>query len=126
MSINATLLTAQTMTEHRATWYVWAGGQKMRRTGNERGPGWGYDVTCSCGAWASHTGGATRGSVERDLFDHRWSAQCDAEVRDAFPCRGCGAAAGAWCTDGPGRPSRGTLLHLERYEDNIAARKDQD
>jgi hypothetical protein len=112
-----TLIKPSIMAEHRATWYTWAGGQKQRRTGRERGPGWGYDVTCSCGRFETRTGGATRGSVELDLWDHRWSVQCSTETRDELACRGCGAPAGTWCTDGPRQPDRGTLLHIERYED---------
>lgn len=55
--------------EHKATWFVWAGGEKMRRTSSMRGM-WGYDVTCSCG-WESRTGGATERSVREALRRHR-------------------------------------------------------
>ena len=71
------MLTAETLAAHKATWYVWSGGQKMRRQATMRGT-WGYDVECSCGS-GSHTGGATRGTVEDWLFDHRFSAQVEAE-----------------------------------------------
>jgi hypothetical protein len=73
------LITPATMQAHRATWYVWANGVRFRHRSSMRGT-WGWDVTCSCG-WESRTGGATRGSVENDLFDHRYGAQCAAEVR---------------------------------------------
>lgn len=55
----------------RITWWVWAGGEKMRHTANMRGT-WGYDASCSCG-WESRTGGATRGSVQRDVDDHKYN-----------------------------------------------------
>jgi hypothetical protein len=76
MSLTQMMIRPETLAEHRATWFVWAGGQKMRRTSSMRGL-WGYDVTCSCG-WDSKTGGATRSSVEDALFDHRMDAQVDA------------------------------------------------
>lgn len=76
MSLND-MLTAETLAAHRATWYVWSGGQKMRRQASMRGT-WGHDVACSCG-WESRTGGATRGSVESDLWDHRYEAQVEAQ-----------------------------------------------
>ena len=72
------LITPETMAAHRATWFVWAGGQKMRREATMRGT-WGYDVTCSCG-WESRTGGATRRSVEDMLWDHRYDAQSDTRL----------------------------------------------
>jgi hypothetical protein len=39
---------------------------------------WGWDVECSCG-WKTSTGGATRASVEFDLWSHRWQAEQDAQ-----------------------------------------------
>jgi hypothetical protein len=38
---------------------------------------WGYDVECSCGQYASKTGGGLRRYVEELLWDHRWSVQCE-------------------------------------------------
>ena len=77
------LLTPETMREHRARWFVYAGGghtgttrQKIPHTAAMRGFWPGYDVTCSCG-WESRTGGATRNSVESDLWDHRHAEQCE-------------------------------------------------
>lgn len=68
------LVTDETMREHRATWWVYAGRERIRRTARMRGT-WGYDVTCSCG-WDSSTGGGTRNYVQDKLDDHRWDAQC--------------------------------------------------
>ena len=73
---------------HRITWWVWAYGadgqrpQKLRHTSKMRGA-WGYDATCSCGNWESRTGGATRTSVERDVWDHMYDVATDAQ-RDAL------------------------------------------
>jgi hypothetical protein len=77
------LLTPETKVAHRGAWFVWAGGQRMRHQATMRGT-WGWDVECSCGEWASKTGGATRHSVESDFWDHRFSAQC-AAARDGAP-----------------------------------------
>jgi hypothetical protein len=70
------LITPDTRREHRPRWFVYAGpyGEKIPHTAEMRGQGIGWDVTCSSG-WESHTGGATRGSVESDLWDHRYAAQ---------------------------------------------------
>ena len=57
------------MTGHRATWWVYAGTERIRHTAAMRGS-WGYDVTCSCG-WDSKTGGALRRYVAGKLEDHR-------------------------------------------------------
>lgn len=73
------LLTPETKKAHRGIWYVWSGGQKLRHAAAMRGHWPGWDVECSCGLWASHTGGATRATVESDFWDHRYSAQCTAE-----------------------------------------------
>lgn len=69
------ILTAETKAAHRGTWYVWGGSERLRHQARMRGT-WGWDVECSCGEWASKTGGATRVSVEKVFWDHRWSAQC--------------------------------------------------
>lgn len=66
---------------HRATWWVWAGDEKIRYTATMRGQ-WGFDVSCSCG-WESRTGGATRRSVREYLDDHRADAQAAAETPTA-------------------------------------------
>jgi hypothetical protein len=66
-------LKPETKKAHRATWYVWAGDEKIRATSTMRGT-WGWDATCTCG-WESHTGGATRGSVEDALYEHRSDAE---------------------------------------------------
>lgn len=71
------MITDETLRAHRATWWVYAGRDRIRHTAAMRGT-WGYDVTCSCG-WETRTGGATRRSVSDDLWAHRFSAQVEAE-----------------------------------------------
>jgi len=71
--------TAETLREHRARWFVYAGGYgqplvKIPHQASMRGTWPGYDVECSCG-WDSRTGGATRGSVADDLARHRADAE---------------------------------------------------
>lgn len=56
-------------TKHRIRWYVYAGRERIPRTSNMRGT-WGYDVECSCG-WQTLTGGATRRSIELDVWLHK-------------------------------------------------------
>lgn len=75
-------LSPETKKAHRATWYSWASGEKMRATATMRGT-WGWDAVCSCGRWESHTGGATRGTVEDALYDHRREAEHAAEILEA-------------------------------------------
>ena len=70
------LLRPEIKAAHKATWFVYAGGEKIRYQSTMRGT-WGYDVECSCGEYKSNTGGGTRRSVEEDLWDHRWAAQCE-------------------------------------------------
>jgi hypothetical protein len=70
----------EVMKAHRASWYVYAwNGQgqyeRLRHAAVMRG-GWGWDVECSCG-WQTRTGGATRRSVEQDLWFHRWEVTND-------------------------------------------------
>ena len=84
MSLSKLMLTAETMREHRARWFVYTGGgayggtrERIPWQSTMRGTWPGYDVVCSCG-WESRTGGATRRSVEDELFDHRLGAQADA------------------------------------------------
>lgn len=57
------------MSDHRISWYVWAGGVKMRHTSRMRGT-WGYDAECSCG-WKTRTGGATRRYVAGEVWYHK-------------------------------------------------------
>jgi hypothetical protein len=81
-SISRLMLSPETLQAHRARWFVYAGGwgtptEKIPHTATMRGTWAGYDVACSCG-WESHTGGATRTSVEDDLFMHRLEAQAAA------------------------------------------------
>jgi hypothetical protein len=75
--MTASPISPETMREHRARWFVYAGREKIRHTATMRGQ-WGYDVECSCG-WKTRTGGGVRSYVEDELFAHRFSAQCDAE-----------------------------------------------
>jgi len=114
MSLTQSMIRPEILAAHRATWFVWAGGVRMRRTSKMMGT-WGHDVTCSCG-WDSKTGGATRLSVEDALFDHRLSEQTDADAL-ALGCTKCGAEPGARCTDPWSRSVRQLdYLHPERYQ----------
>jgi hypothetical protein len=58
--------------EHRVTWWVYAGTERIRRTATMRGL-WAYDVTCSCG-WDSKTGGCVRSYMTQAVADHKWEA----------------------------------------------------
>lgn len=83
------LITGQTMREHRARWYVYAGGhgtplEKTPHAATMRGHWPGFDVTCSCG-WESRTGGATRRSVADMLDDHRLDAQAARALTEERP-----------------------------------------
>jgi hypothetical protein len=60
----------ETMQAHRATWFVYAGDEKIRHNAQMRGQ-WGYDVTCSCG-WESRTGGGLKRYVSDQLWQHRF------------------------------------------------------
>lgn len=57
------------MTEHKIRWWVWAGNERIPRNAQMRGQ-WGYDATCSCG-WDTHTGGAVRSYVEKEIYFHK-------------------------------------------------------
>ncbi len=59
--------------KHRMRWFVWAEGVRMPRTAMMRGT-WGYDVECSCGEFATNTGGATLGHIRSEIWHHKWSA----------------------------------------------------
>lgn len=59
-----------TVKGHTITWWVYAGSERIRKTKEMRGA-WGHDATCSCG-WGSNTGGATSGSVARDVREHKY------------------------------------------------------
>jgi hypothetical protein len=98
-------ITAETKREHRARWFVYAGGngaplEKIRWQSTMRGHWPGYDAECSCG-WASKTGGATKASVEDALWDHRFGAQSEqahipmaspgARTEGGLRCEGCPA-----------------------------------
>ena len=77
------LISRETMREHRARWFVYAGGygtptEKIPHAASMRGHWPGWDVTCSCG-WQTNTGGAIKAYVADKLWEHRWSAQCDSE-----------------------------------------------
>jgi hypothetical protein len=76
--VSASLISPETLKAHRATWWVWADGVKIRRQAIMCGT-WGYDVTCSCGDFETKTGGATRGYIESELWFHRHQAQSDAD-----------------------------------------------
>jgi hypothetical protein len=56
--------------DHRATWHVVLGGERIdAKVRHLRGGGWGFDVTCRCG-WESRTGGAIRSCVKQYHVDH--------------------------------------------------------
>jgi hypothetical protein len=58
---------------HKISWWVWAGGEKMRHTANMRGL-WGWDASCSCG-WKTATGGAVKSYVDGEVWFHKWQAR---------------------------------------------------
>ena len=58
-----------TTTEHRITWWVWAGSEKIRRTSKMRGT-WGYDASCACG-WETRTGGAVKRCISDEIYYHK-------------------------------------------------------
>lgn len=58
-----------TTQQHRITWWVYAGGERIRRTAKMRGT-WGYDATCSCG-WETRTGGAVKRHVSNEIYFHK-------------------------------------------------------
>lgn len=76
MSVLNSLIRPEVKKEHRARWFVYSGGERIPHTAQMRGHWPGWDVECSCG-WKTKTGGAIRASVENDLWDHRWSEQCE-------------------------------------------------
>lgn len=78
------MITDETKRAHRATWWVYAGTERIRHTAAMRGS-WGYDVTCSCG-WDSRTGGGLRRYVAGQLEAHRYDAQDDAALEAAAQC----------------------------------------
>lgn len=75
----ATQRTRRSVDGHTIRWFVfaWNGDVKVKlpHTANMRGT-WGWDASCSCG-WGSRTGGATRGSVEREVREHKFDASGD-------------------------------------------------
>lgn len=73
------MIRPETKAEHRATWYVWIGGERERANRHHGGSWVGWDVECSCGK-GSHTGGAIKTRVREWLFDHRLDAQTEAEM----------------------------------------------
>jgi hypothetical protein len=62
-------MTTETATQHKISWWVYAGRERIRRTANMRGT-WGYDATCTCG-WDSRTGGGLRRYVTERVSDHK-------------------------------------------------------
>ena len=73
------LISPETMAEHKATWFVYAGDERIRFQQTMRGT-WDFDVVCSCG-WDSRIGGGTRTACRRALDDHRSDAQFDKELK---------------------------------------------
>lgn len=62
-------MTTSAITEHRISWFVYAGREKIRHTAGMRGQ-WGYDVECSCG-WKTTTGGAIKRYVADQVWAHK-------------------------------------------------------
>jgi hypothetical protein len=60
----------QELAAPRISWFVWSGGEKLRRTATMRGWWPGYDAECSCG-WATNTGGAIRAYIQREVWFHK-------------------------------------------------------
>lgn len=94
-------ISPEVLKAHRAAWYVYAGGQRIRHSRTMRGL-WGYDVVCSCG-WDSKTGGATRGYVTEQLWGHRWEAQ---DAHEDLTASGAGSDHGK--EDGDAIPDQGS------------------
>ena len=59
--------------KHTIKWYVYADGEKIRRTATMRGD-WGYDATCSCG-WETNTGGAIKRVISDEVWIHKLVAK---------------------------------------------------
>lgn len=117
--MSTSLISPEILKAHRATWFVWAGGVKMRRQATMRGF-WGYDVTCSCG-FKTRTGGATRRTVEDMLLDHRMDAQGDADVL-ATRCPECHSAPGTACYFGAEKLN---YMHPRRWNDALKTEENQ-
>ena len=64
-------------TKHRITWWVYAGGERIRHASTMRGHWPGYDATCSCG-WDTRTGGAVRNYIRHEVWFHKWQHRDDA------------------------------------------------
>lgn len=62
-----------TIKGHRISWYVYAGGERIKRTAAMRGT-WGYDAECECG-WRTTTGGAVQSHVRAEVEFHKWDVQ---------------------------------------------------
>jgi hypothetical protein len=58
------------MVKHRMRWFAYAGSERIPRTSAMRGS-WGYDVECSCGEFATLTGGGTRRYVLELADEHK-------------------------------------------------------
>lgn len=71
---------------HRISWWVYAGGERVRHTATMRGHWPGWDATCSCG-WDSRTGGAVRGSIRHEVWMHKWQAEQDGAPQSSGPPR---------------------------------------
>jgi hypothetical protein len=81
--VNITSATGGRVSGHRITWYVWdsngADRTKIRHTASMRGSWPDWDATCECG-WQSHTGGAIKASVQRDVWNHKLDVHLDAQT----------------------------------------------
>lgn len=115
-SLTQLLVRPEILKAHRATWFTWSQGVKMRYQSTMRGGNWGYDVTCSCG-WESKTGGALRRYVEGMLLDHRTDEQAAEDTRQ-LPCPRCEAKPGTPCRRGAYELE---YMHAERWKASMQA-----
>lgn len=67
------------MGECRIRWYVYSGGERIRRQATMRGHWPGWDAECVTHNWDSKTGGATRGYVKHEVWSHKWDHRDDEE-----------------------------------------------
>lgn len=58
---------------HRIRWFVYAGDELIPRESTMRGS-WGNEAKCSCG-WETHTGGAVRSWIEREIAEHKFDVE---------------------------------------------------
>lgn len=62
---------------HAITWFVYAGGERMRHQSTMRGFN-AWDATCSCG-WETRTGGGVRSWVQELVTDHKYDVMTEGD-----------------------------------------------